>query len=44
MTFSSLRGLGASLILAAAIIATLGAPARAEEFKVTIDNFTFSPA
>ena len=43
MTFSSLRGPATSLIMAAAIIATLGAPARAEEFKVTIDNFTFTP-
>src|SRR5271168_4681615 len=43
MTFTALRGLAASLVMAAAIMLTLGAPARAEELKVTIDNFTFSP-
>jgi plastocyanin len=44
MTFTALRGLATSLVMAAAIIANLGvAPARAEEIKVTIDNFTFSP-
>jgi len=44
MTFTALRGLAASFVMAAAIILNLGAPARAEEIKVTIDNFTFSPA
>ena len=32
------------LILAAALLLPLGVSARAEEIKVTIDNFTFSPA
>jgi plastocyanin len=41
MTFAALRSLG--LAVAAAIV--LGtASARAEEYKVTIDNFTFTPA
>jgi plastocyanin len=31
------------LILAAALLLPLGVSARAEEIKVTIDNFTFSP-
>ena len=44
MTFTSLRGLAASFVMAAAIMFNLGAGARAEEVKVTIDNFTFSPA
>src|ERR1700751_2312028 len=33
-----------SLILAAALLLPLGVRAHAEEVKVTIDNFTFSPA
>jgi plastocyanin len=33
-----------NLILAAALLLPLGARAQAEEIKVTIDNFTFSPA
>ena len=33
-----------SLILAAALVLPLGVRAHAEEIKVTIDNFTFSPA
>ena len=41
MTFAALRSLG----LAAAATILLGiAPASAEELKVTIDNFTFTPA
>ena len=32
-----------SLILAAALLLPLGVRAHAEEIKVTIDNFTFSP-
>jgi plastocyanin len=40
MTRTFLRG----LILAAALLLPLGVSARAEEIKVTIDNFTFSPA
>jgi plastocyanin len=44
MTFTALRGFAASFVMAAAIILNLGAPVRAEEVKVTIDNFTFSPA
>ena len=41
MTFAALRSLG----LAAAATILLGlASAQAEELKVTIDNFTFSPA
>jgi amicyanin len=44
MTFTALRGLAASFVMAAAIMFNLGAPARAEELKITIDNFTFSPA
>jgi plastocyanin len=44
MTFTALRGLATNLVLAAAITTNLGiAPARAEELKVTIDNFTFAP-
>ena len=43
MTFAASRSLG--LTVAAAILLHLGtAPAQAEELKVTIDNFTFSPA
>ena len=33
-----------NLILAAALLLSLGVQAQAEEIKVTIDNFTFSPA
>jgi plastocyanin len=44
MTLTALRGLGASIVMAAAIVLNLGgAPAHAEEFKITIDNFTFAP-
>ena len=39
----TLRGLG-QLAIAATIFLCLGAPARAEETIVTIDNFTFQPA
>ena len=41
MTHAALRSLG--LAVAATILLGL-APAQAEEFKVTIDNFTFTPA
>jgi plastocyanin len=41
MTFAALRSLG--LAVAATILLGI-ASARAEEFKVTIDNFTFTPA
>src|ERR1700743_3343921 len=41
MTYAALRSLG--LAVAATILLGL-ASAQAEEFKVTIDNFTFSPA
>ena len=40
MTKSTLR----SLVLAVALLLPLGVRAHAEEIKVTIDNFTFSPA
>jgi plastocyanin len=40
MTKTALRG----LILAAALLLPLSVSAQAEELKVTIDNFTFSPA
>src|SRR3954464_11218270 len=41
MQWTTLR----SLIAAAAVLLSLGGvSAQAEEFKVTIDNFTFSPA
>jgi plastocyanin len=40
MTKTAFRG----LILAAALLLPLGVNAQAEELKVTIDNFTFSPA
>jgi plastocyanin len=44
MTFTVLRGLATSLVLAAAVITNLGiARANAQDFKITIDNFTFSP-
>jgi plastocyanin len=41
MTFAALRSLG--LAVAATILLGI-ASAQAEEFKVTIDNFTFAPA
>ena len=42
MTFSNLRGPG--LAIAAAIFLQIAVvPAQAEEFKITIDNFTFAP-
>ena len=41
MTFAALRSLG--LAVAATILLGI-ASAQAEEFKVTIDNFTFTPA
>jgi plastocyanin len=45
MTSLTLRRLGVRLAMAAAIILQLGViGARAEELKVTIDNFTFTPA
>jgi plastocyanin len=44
MTFANFRGLGLALAIAAASFLQLaGAPARAEEIKITIDNFTFTP-
>jgi len=43
MTFAASRSLG--LAVAAAFLLHFGtAPVQAEELKVTIDNFTFSPA
>jgi plastocyanin len=45
MTSVTLRRFGARLAVAAALIQQLGAiGARADEMKVTIDNFTFAPA
>jgi plastocyanin len=45
MTSLTLRRFGVRLAMAAAIILQLGAiGARADEMKVTIDNFTFAPA
>lgn len=45
MTPASLRSFGTHLSLATAIVLQLGAAsARAQELKVTIDNFTFNPA
>jgi plastocyanin len=45
MTSATLRRLGARLAVAAALILPLGViGARADEMKVTIDNFTFAPA
>jgi plastocyanin len=45
MTSVTLRRFGARLAVAAALILQLGAiGARADEMKVTIDNFTFAPA
>jgi plastocyanin len=44
MTSVPFRRLGVRLAMAAAIILQLGAiGARAEEMKITIDNFTFTP-
>jgi plastocyanin len=43
MISANLRKLGARIAIAAAFSLTLGA-AHAEESKVTIDNFTFTPA
>src|SRR6516164_4835390 len=44
MTLTALRGLGASIVMAAAITSNFGiARAHAEDFKITIDNFTFAP-
>src|SRR5437868_4561551 len=44
MTVTSLRSLGLGLAMAAAILVSLGGvSAQAEDMKVTIDNFTFSP-
>ena len=43
MISASLRGFGARIAVAAALSLYLGS-AHAEETKVTIDNFTFSPA
>ena len=45
MTSVTLRSLGARLAVAAALILPIGViGARADETKVTIDNFTFAPA
>jgi plastocyanin len=44
MTRTVLRSLISSLFLAAALLLPLGVRAHAEEVKVTIDNFTFTPA
>ena len=45
MTSVTLRSLGARLAVAAALILPIGViGARADEMKVTIDNFTFAPA
>src|ERR1700738_3023217 len=45
MTSVILRSLGARIAMAAALILQLGViGARADETKVTIDNFTFAPA
>ena len=45
MTSVTLRRLGARLAVAAALILPIGViGARADETKVTIDNFTFAPA
>src|SRR5229473_5704043 len=44
MTFLTLRRLGVRFATAVAIVLQLGVlGARAEELKVTIDNFTFTP-
>jgi len=42
MTLTAIRGLGASLAVAAALI-LCGAAAHAETITVSIDNFTFAP-
>jgi plastocyanin len=40
----NVRNLGLALVMAAALLPALGsARAQAEEIKVTLDNFTFSP-
>ena len=44
MTRTALRSFGLNLVMAAALLLPLGVRAHAEEVKVTIDNFTFSPA
>ncbi len=44
MTLALLRSLGLQLAMAAAISSLHPGAARAEETKVTIDNFTFTPA
>jgi plastocyanin len=45
MTSVTLRSLGARLAVAAALTLPIGViGARADEMKVTIDNFTFAPA
>jgi plastocyanin len=44
MKWINLRSLGLGLVLAAALLVSLGgAGARAQEISVTIDNFTFTP-
>jgi plastocyanin len=44
MTLTAIRGLGASLAVAAALTLSFGgAPAHAETITVSIDNFTFAP-
>ncbi|SRR6266581_3801971 len=44
MTLTALRGMGASLAVAAVLFLQLGgAPAHAETITVSIDNFTFAP-
>ena len=43
MISATIRSLGARVLVAAALSLHLGG-AHAEEFKVTIDNFTFTPA
>ena len=44
MTKTALRGLISAAALLLPLLAPLGVSAQAEELKVTIDNFTFSPA
>ena len=43
MTFATLRNLGIRVAIAAVMASHMSA-ARCEESKITIDNFTFSPA
>ena len=43
MISATLRGLGAKLLVVAAALCLCLGLAHAEEMKVTIDNFTFSP-